>query len=42
MVGLELVKDRATRDPDTATCEALIQACADRGCSSSTAEPTTT
>jgi non-ribosomal peptide synthetase component F len=27
----ELVKDRATRDPDTATCEALLQACADQG-----------
>ncbi len=31
MVGLELVKDRAARDPDTETCEALIQACAERG-----------
>jgi 4-aminobutyrate aminotransferase len=31
MVGVELVKDRATRDPDTETCEALIQACADQG-----------
>jgi 4-aminobutyrate aminotransferase len=31
MIGVELVKDRATRDPDTATCEALIQACADQG-----------
>jgi 4-aminobutyrate aminotransferase len=31
MVGVELVKDRATRDPDTDTCEALIQACADQG-----------
>jgi 4-aminobutyrate aminotransferase len=31
MVGLELVKDRATRDPDSDACEALIQACADKG-----------
>jgi 4-aminobutyrate aminotransferase len=31
MVGVELVKDRATRDPDTDTSEALIQACADQG-----------
>ncbi|MGD0123139.1 MAG: aspartate aminotransferase family protein [Candidatus Limnocylindrales bacterium] len=31
MIGVELVKDRATRDPDTDTCEALIQACADQG-----------
>jgi 4-aminobutyrate aminotransferase len=31
MVGVELVRDRATRDPDGETCEALIQACADRG-----------
>jgi 4-aminobutyrate aminotransferase len=31
MVGVELVRDRATRDPDGATCEALIQACADQG-----------
>ena len=31
MVGVELVKDRATRDPDTETCEALIGACADQG-----------
>jgi 4-aminobutyrate aminotransferase len=31
MVGVELVKDRATREPDTETCEALIQACADQG-----------
>jgi 4-aminobutyrate aminotransferase len=31
MVGVEFVKDRATRDPDTDTCEALIQACADQG-----------
>jgi 4-aminobutyrate aminotransferase len=31
MVGVELVKDRATRDPDTETSEALIPACADQG-----------
>ena len=31
MIGVELVKDRTTRDPDTATCEALIGACADQG-----------
>jgi 4-aminobutyrate aminotransferase len=31
MVGAEFVKDRATRDPDTDTCEALILACADQG-----------
>ena len=31
MVGVELVQDRATRDPDTATSEALIGACADQG-----------
>jgi 4-aminobutyrate aminotransferase len=31
MVGVEFVKDLATRDPDTETCEALIQACADQG-----------
>jgi 4-aminobutyrate aminotransferase len=31
MIGVELVRDRATRDPDTDTCEALIQACADQG-----------
>jgi 4-aminobutyrate aminotransferase and related aminotransferases len=31
MVGVELVKDRATRDPDTETSEALVQACADQG-----------
>ena len=31
MIGVELVKDRTTRDPDAATCEALIQACADQG-----------
>ncbi|MCU0478489.1 MAG: aminotransferase class III-fold pyridoxal phosphate-dependent enzyme [Chloroflexi bacterium] len=31
MVGVELVKDRATREPDGATCEAVIQGCADEG-----------
>jgi 4-aminobutyrate aminotransferase-like enzyme len=31
MVGVELVKDRETREPDTATSEALIGACADQG-----------
>jgi 4-aminobutyrate aminotransferase len=31
MLGVELVKDRETREPDTETSEALIQACADQG-----------
>jgi 4-aminobutyrate aminotransferase-like enzyme len=31
MMGVEFVKDRATRDPDTDTCEALMQACAEQG-----------
>jgi 4-aminobutyrate aminotransferase len=31
MVGVEFVRDRATRDPDTATSEALIEGCADQG-----------
>ena len=31
MVGVELVKDRATRDPDTDTSEALIGASAEQG-----------
>ncbi len=31
MIGVEFVKDRATRDPDTETSEALIGACADQG-----------
>jgi 4-aminobutyrate aminotransferase len=31
MVGVELVSDRATREPDTATSEALLLACADQG-----------
>jgi 4-aminobutyrate aminotransferase len=31
MVGVELVRDRETREPDTDASEALIQACADQG-----------
>lgn len=31
MIGVEFVKDRATREPDGATCEAVIQRCADEG-----------
>ena len=31
MIGVELVKDRATREPDTATSEALVLACAEQG-----------
>ncbi|MGZ6269293.1 MAG: aminotransferase class III-fold pyridoxal phosphate-dependent enzyme, partial [Candidatus Limnocylindrales bacterium] len=31
MVGVEFIRDRATREPDGATCEALLQACADGG-----------
>jgi 4-aminobutyrate aminotransferase-like enzyme len=31
MVGLEFVKDRATREPDGVTCEAVIQRCAEEG-----------
>jgi 4-aminobutyrate aminotransferase-like enzyme len=31
MVGVELVKDAATRDPDGETCEAVLQACAEMG-----------
>ena len=31
MIGTEFVKDRATREPDGETCEAVIQACADAG-----------
>jgi 4-aminobutyrate aminotransferase-like enzyme len=31
MVGLELVRDRATRQPDGALCEAVIRRCADAG-----------
>ncbi len=29
MIGVELVTDRASREPDGATCEAVIQGCAD-------------
>jgi 4-aminobutyrate aminotransferase-like enzyme len=42
MVGVELVKDRATRDPDAETCEALIRPARTRGCWSSIAARTTT
>jgi len=31
MVGVELVKDRQTREPDTAASEALLLACAEQG-----------
>ncbi|MFH1474424.1 MAG: aminotransferase class III-fold pyridoxal phosphate-dependent enzyme [Chloroflexota bacterium] len=31
MIGVEFVTDRATRAPDGATCEAVIQGCADEG-----------
>jgi 4-aminobutyrate aminotransferase len=31
MIGVELVRDRATREPDGATCEAVLQRCADEG-----------
>lgn len=31
MVGVEFVKDRATREPDGATCENIIGRCADEG-----------
>jgi 4-aminobutyrate aminotransferase len=31
MVGLELVRDRASREPDTDTSEALVQACGEQG-----------
>jgi 4-aminobutyrate aminotransferase len=31
MAGVEFVKDRATRDPDTDTSEALVGACAEQG-----------
>jgi 4-aminobutyrate aminotransferase-like enzyme len=31
MIGLEFVKDRATREPDGALAEAVIQGCADEG-----------
>jgi len=31
MIGVEFVVDRATREPDGATCEAVIARCADEG-----------
>ncbi len=31
MIGVELVKDRSTREPDGTTCETVIQRCADEG-----------
>ena len=31
MIGVEFVTDRATREPDGTTCEAVIQRCADEG-----------
>jgi 4-aminobutyrate aminotransferase len=31
MIGVEFVSDRATREPDGALCEAVIQGCADAG-----------
>jgi len=31
MIGLEFVRDRATREPDGALCEAVIQGCAEQG-----------
>lgn len=31
MIGVEFVTDRATREPDGPTCEAVIQRCADEG-----------
>ncbi len=31
MIGLELVKDQLTREPDGALCETVIQRCADEG-----------
>jgi 4-aminobutyrate aminotransferase-like enzyme len=31
MIGLEFVRDRATREPDGAVCETMIQGCADEG-----------
>jgi 4-aminobutyrate aminotransferase-like enzyme len=31
MVGVEFVKDRATREPDGETCDSVIQRCADAG-----------
>ena len=31
MVGVELVRDAETREPDGETCEALLAACSDQG-----------
>jgi 4-aminobutyrate aminotransferase len=31
MIGVEFVRDRATREPDGSLCEAVIQGCADEG-----------
>jgi len=31
MIGVEFVTDRATREPDGSTCEAVIGGCADEG-----------
>jgi 4-aminobutyrate aminotransferase len=31
MIGVELVADRATREPDGATCETVLRRCADEG-----------
>ncbi len=31
MIGVEFVTDRATREPDGPTCEAVLQGCADEG-----------
>jgi 4-aminobutyrate aminotransferase/(S)-3-amino-2-methylpropionate transaminase len=31
MIGVEFVRDPATREPDGATCEALLRRCADEG-----------
>jgi 4-aminobutyrate aminotransferase/(S)-3-amino-2-methylpropionate transaminase len=31
MIGVEFVRDRATREPDGALCESVIQGCAEEG-----------
>ena len=31
MIGVEFVRDRATREPDGPLCESIIQGCADEG-----------
>jgi 4-aminobutyrate aminotransferase len=31
MIGVEFVRDRGTREPDGATCETVLQRCADEG-----------